>query len=564
MLTRMGIHNFALIEEMNIDFKPGVTVITGETGAGKSILIDALSILLGDRANSEYIRKGKDKFLIEGIFDLTDDMDALQALQERNVLVEDGELYLSRAFSQNGKGLILANNQAIHLKTVREIAPFLADIHGQYSNQIFLNDESHVIFLDSFTPEGKRAFSNYHKAYTAFRGAEKELLQIDTLSAERERELDILNFQINEIQEANLVLGEDTALAEEIQRMDNYEHLQKIVSGAYEAMENGRNPMLETLNVIRAEIKDLLRFDETLKDSSELIDSAYFQLEEGAHGLANYLDTIAFDEDRYEYCRSRDSLLYGLKKKYGNTMEAIFEYEHMAQKRLEELEAIDYEKSSLLAKVATLNEAALEALQNLSEIRHRNNMAITEALKSSLFDLGMENAVLTFDIEDRISNKALNSLGAEHVELMFSPNKGEGIRPLVKIASGGELSRIALAFSSVFSENSRHTIIFDEIDVGISGDVAIKVAEKIQRLAVDKQVFCITHMPQTVAIADQHLHLNKTEIDGRTVSSVSELTEADHINIIASMISGKAKSATATKIAEELVYRVKGTPMVPN
>lgn len=193
MLTRMGIHNFALIEEMNIDFKPGVTVITGETGAGKSILIDALSILLGDRANSEYIRKGKDKFLIEGIFDLTDDMDALQALQERNVLVEDGELYLSRTFSQNGKGLILANNQAIHLKTVREIAPFLADIHGQYSNQIFLNDESHVNFLDSFTPEGKCAFSNYHKAYTEFRGAEKELLQIDTLSAERERELDILN-----------------------------------------------------------------------------------------------------------------------------------------------------------------------------------------------------------------------------------------------------------------------------------------------------------------------------------------------------------------------------------
>lgn len=557
MLTRMGIHNFALIEEMHIEFHSGVTVITGETGAGKSILIDALSILLGERASSEYIRQDKDKFVIEGVFDLGDDEEALQALQDRNIFPEDGLLYLSRSFSQNGKGLLLANGQAIPIKMVREIAPYLADIHGQYSNQIFLHNESHAHFLDTYTQAGATAYANYVEAFKKYQVATKELSQMDTLSAERERELNMLNHQINEIEVAQLRIGEDKELAEEIQRMDNFEHLQSVTQSAYDSIADGRTPLLETLTVIRTEIKSLVRFDDTLQELSELIDSAYFQLEEGAHGLSAYADSISFDEEKYNYYRSRDSLLYELKKKYGNTIEEILAYANTAQTRLEKLESIQYEKATLIEQVQHLKEDLVSALYVLSEVRHSNNAAITTALYNCLRDLGMENAQLTFEIKDIDSTIPPNILGAEQLELMFSPNKGEGARPLAKIASGGELSRIALAFSSVFSENSHHTMIFDEIDVGISGDVAIKVAEKLKALAWGKQIFCITHMPQTAAIADHHLHLNKKEMDGRTISSITELNDDEHARNIATMISGKNISESAIRISEELIQRMK-------
>ena len=550
MLTQMSIRNFALIEQMNISFNDGITIFTGETGAGKSILMDAFSILLGERASSEFIRHGKDSFVIDGIFDIAHHQSIQELLESKNIMVEEGQLILSRSFNRNGKSSILANDQPIPLKALKEIGQFLADIHGQYSNQRLLDADTHHEYLDTFNQEGKTAYKAYREAYKVYKQAKQEVDNLQENMSERARELDMLRYQIDEIEDAGLSIGEDISIAEELKRLDSFEHIDKVLGSCYDAFYNGRQPLLDTINSIKVEVNDLVKYDTELKEVSEMVDSAYFQLEEAAQSLDRYRDTISYDEERYKYCQDRDTTIYGLKKKYGDSVEEILAYEEKAQARLEELEGLVFAQDELEARLEEAKKVAEEALTVLHKVRLKNAKVIATALHQELVDLGMPKGDIQFHIEE---GDELSSLGAKSIEMLFSANKGEQLLPLHKVASGGELARIALAFKSVFRSDTFKTMVFDEIDVGISGDIALKVAEKILNLSKTNQVFCITHLPQTASIAKQHYHLSKIEQDDRTISTLAVLNEAERVTQIASMMSGRGMSTTALAAAKELI-----------
>ena len=550
MLTQMSIRNFALIEQMNISFNDGITIFTGETGAGKSILMDAFSILLGERASSEFIRHGKDSFVIDGIFDIANHQSIQDLLESKNIMIEEGQLILSRSFNRNGKSRILANDQPIPLKALKEIGQYLADIHGQYSNQRLLDADTHHEYLDTFNKEGKEAYKAYTDAYKIYKQAKQDVDHLQENMSERARELDMLRYQIDEIEDAGLSVGEDVTIAEELKRLDSFEHIDNVLGSCYDAFYNGRQPLLDTINSIKVEVNDLVKYDGELKEVSEMVDSAYFQLEEAAQSLDRYRDTISYDEERYKYCQDRDTTIYGLKKKYGETVEDILAYEEKAQSRLEELEGLVFAQDELETRLEEAKKVAEEALTVLHEVRQKNAKEIATALHQELVDLGMPKGDIQFHIEE---GTELSSLGAKSIEMLFSANKGEQLLPLHKVASGGELARIALAFKSVFRSDAFKTMVFDEIDVGISGDIALKVAEKILNLSRTNQVFCITHLPQTASIAKQHYHLSKIEQDDRTISTLVVLNEEERVTQIASMMSGKEMSATALAAAKELI-----------
>ena len=550
MLTQMSIRNFALIEQMNISFNDGITIFTGETGAGKSILMDAFSILLGERASSEFIRHGKDSFVIDGIFDIAHHQSIQELLESKNIMVEEGQLILSRSFNRNGKSSILANDQPIPLKALKEIGQFLADIHGQYSNQRLLDADTHHEYLDTFNQDGKTAYKAYIEAYKVYKQAQQGVDNLQENMSERARELDMLRYQIDEIEDAGLSIGEDISIAEELKRLDSFEHIDKVLGSCYDAFYNGRQPLLDTINSIKVEVNDLVKYDAELKEVSEMVDSAYFQLEEAAQSLDRYRDTISYDEERYKYCQDRDTTIYGLKKKYGDSVEEILAYEEKAQARLEELEGLVFAQDELEARLEEAKKVAEEALTVLHKVRLKNAKVIATALHQELVDLGMPKGDIQFHIEE---GDELSSLGAKSIEMLFSANKGEQLLPLHKVASGGELARIALAFKSVFRSDTFKTMVFDEIDVGISGDIALKVAEKILNLSKTNQVFCITHLPQTASIAKQHYHLSKIEQDDRTISTLAVLNEAERVTQIASMMSGRGMSSTALAAAKELI-----------
>lgn len=550
MLTQMSIRNFALIEQMNISFNDGITIFTGETGAGKSILMDAFSILLGERASSEFIRHGKDSFVIDGIFDIANHQSIQDLLESKNIMIEEGQLILSRSFNRNGKSSILANDQPIPLKALKEIGQYLADIHGQYSNQRLLDADTHHEYLDTFNKEGKEAYKAYTDAYKIYKQAKQDVDHLQENMSERARELDMLRYQIDEIEDAGLSVGEDVTIAEELKRLDSFEHIDKVLGSCYDAFYNGRQPLLDTINSIKVEVNDLVKYDRELKEVSEMVDSAYFQLEEAAQSLDRYRDSISYDEERYKYCQDRDITIYGLKKKYGETVEDILAYEEKAQSRLEELEGLVFAQDELETRLEEAKKVAEEALTVLHEVRQKNAKEIATALHQELVDLGMPKGDIQFHIEEGTD---LSSLGAKSIEMLFSANKGEQLLPLHKVASGGELARIALAFKSVFRSDAFKTMVFDEIDVGISGDIALKVAEKILNLSRTNQVFCITHLPQTASIAKQHYHLSKIEQDDRTISTLVVLNEEERVTQIASMMSGKGMSATALAAAKELI-----------
>ena len=550
MLVRMGIKNFALIEHMQLEFAKGITIFTGETGSGKSILMDAFSILLGERASSEFIRHEKDSFLIEGVFDIAGDTALQDLLLKKNILLEDDTLILSRTFNRNGKSQILANDQVIPLKALREIGTYLADIHGQYSNQQLLLPDTHHMYLDTYNEEATQAYESYVTAYTAYASAKRQLEKLREESAQRIRELDMLRFQIDEIEDAQLQPNEDTTVSEELERLDNFEHLQSTISSCYDGIYSGRTPLIDGLNTVTSEVSDLVKYDKDMEEIAELLRSAYYQLEEAGQALDRYRDSISYDEERYFYLQERDTLIYNLKRKYGDTIEAILDYEERAQSRLEILESHESEESQLVERLIQLEQQAIKALGILTKVRHTHHKEITEALQQNLTKLGMPKAKLEFVME---GTDVLSSLGASRIELLFSANAGEALLPLYKVASGGELARIALAFKTVFNKATHKTLVFDEIDVGISGDIALQVAKQILQLSSENQVFCITHLPQTASVAKQHYHLHKVEESGRTISKVTVLSEEEHITQIARMMSGQSFSDTALETAKEMI-----------
>lgn len=558
MLQSLHIKNFALIEELHLDFSVGVTVFTGETGAGKSILLDAIGMLAGKRASASFVRNGAEAFLVEGAFFLPDDDERIRSfLGELHIEAEEGELVISRCFYRSGRGSVLVNGTIVPLAVVRRLGLLLLDIHGQYDSRLIFDKTRHVRLLDGFTAETRRIRKEYDGLYKEWRALCDEAAVLERDEGEKARLLGILDFQISEIEEARLKDGEDEELEEKIHRASHAEHITKGLREALFALEGGERQqgMLDAVSLVQRNLEKNAAYDEVFSPLAAKAESISYELESIHDELVTYADSMDFDEAALDKMQSRLAAIEKLKRKYGFTVADIRAFEAKAREDRERLSDSENRMADLQKQIS-LKEAQLSrAGDKLFQARLEGADLFKEKTEAVLQHLGLEKSRISFRIEpmDKIT-----AAGASSVDLYFSANSGEAEKPLAEVASGGEVSRIALALKSVFHEKGQEkTVIFDEIDVGISGQTGLQVASHIGRLGVAGQVFCITHLPQTAAIGDNHFFLYKEETNGRTVTKARVLHKADHVAEIARMFSGNDVTDTSLQAAEELIYKVK-------
>ncbi|HWJ04003.1 MAG TPA: DNA repair protein RecN, partial [Verrucomicrobiae bacterium] len=521
MLTELRIKNFALIDKLEIELTQGLNVLTGETGAGKSIIIDAVSLLLGGRASQEFIRSGTEKTLVEGCFRLESSSQVSSALLELGYELEDELLLLSRELSTGGKNTCRVQGKTVPLNLYREIGTLLIDIHGQHDYQSLLRPENHLALLDSFGEELtfiKEQVHNYSQAVMELRAQLVQLCGDDKDLARRE---DMLRFQLEEIGSANLQTGEEEDLLQERQRLVNAEKLSTLTQTAYEKLFSGwerQKSAFDLAGSVVANLKELAGIDARVSDLVADMESAYYQLEEVASALRTYSDEIVFDPQRQEQVEDRLTLMRTLKRKYGNSIAEVLAFYQQVAAELEKLDnqeqLIDELNHRLAQDEAKYNVAA----ENLTTARKKAAERLEKEVSGELADLNMPGTsfVVQFSLRDKVSR-----LGRDVVEFMFSPNPGEPEKSLVKTASGGELSRIILALKTILAKiDPVPTLIFDEVDSGVGGAAVRKVAEKLGKIAETRQVLCVTHSPQIASFADKHFYISKNAVENRTVTNV--------------------------------------------
>ncbi len=554
MLQTLQIKNFALFSSVMLDFSSGITIFTGETGAGKSLLMDAVGMLAGNRATGEYIRQGEDSFFIEGVFSYHGS-ELRCFMEEHNIPIEEDSLIISRRFTRSGKGNILANGVHITRSVLQQLASYLLDIHDQFNHYSIFNTSYQREILDSFDMELQELADKYRSCYGKWQRIQKELQTFyETLQSEA-RQRDILSFQLKEISEAALRDGEDSQLEKTVQAMRNSEKIQNALTHALTVLGEGKGEgVVSKLRQLRQEIAHAANCDSTLNDTVQQLETIVYELEDIQGTLCTHQDQLETESGNIDCYEQRLYLIQQLKRKYGSTIQEILQFSEKAEKELAMLDHKDETIEQMEAQANILKKELWELSGLLQKKREIAGNNITERLEQCLVDLGMAAPRLSFCI---VPMKDIQPFGAEHIELFFSSNPGEPPKPLGKISSGGEASRIALALKCIMTASDNRTIILDEIDVGISGDTAIQVAYKIRELSQSAQVFCITHLPQTAAAADDHFYLYKEIEDGRTYTRSRKLTPQDHIEAIASIFVGAAVTEESKKTAAALVEKIR-------
>jgi len=555
VLKTLTVSNFALIEYASIDFASGLNILTGETGAGKSILVDALNTVLGARVSSESIRGGSDFFRVEAVFEIAAGSSLRGLLHDQGIALEDdNSLIVSRHLSRQGKGIILANGCHIPLSILRQIGAELVDMHGQHENQALLKPETHLVLLDTFEPKIKAALDEYRRIYAAWCAATADMTQITSDSREREQRLDMLSWQTGEIAAAALLPGEDNILEQEVLVLANGEKIINGVSRSYALLSEGGKGfvgVLSALAEIKKELEMVVRFDAGVQTQLAAVTDGLYQLQETASELRDYCENLEFNPERLAGLQERLDVVHKLKKKYGPTIAEILSY---YQKAVTELAAItNYEErlSELTAKIATLKQQLIASATELDRLRRGSAQNLAEQICSHLIHLGMPKARLIVDVK---ASDRYTATGLNEVVILFSANPGEEPKPLQKIISGGELSRIALAIKTVSaSRDSVGTMVFDEVDTGVGGQTAQMVAEKIALVSRDKQVLCITHLPQIAAMADYHISVEKIIEGERTKTAVKILGGEEHKMEVTRMISGDNVTPAALRNAAEMI-----------
>ncbi|MDQ0208953.1 DNA repair protein RecN [Alkalicoccobacillus murimartini] len=558
MLIELSVRHFAIIEELTVPFDKGLTVLTGETGAGKSIIIDAIGLLLGGRGSAEFVRHGESRAEIEGLFAINKTHHAVLKASELGIQVED-ELILRREITSQGKSICRINGKLVTLGILREIGQSLVDIHGQHEHQSLMQPDKHLGFLDSYA--SKELKSTLHEYQHLYETAQKISTQIRSLS-ENEQEtaqrIDLLRYQLDEIEKAELKPNEDDELDLDRNRLANSEKLYTLLRESYERLYgDGRG--LDIINESAANLETASELDQDLKSLHETVNSSYFIMEEAAFSIREKMEQIEFDPDKLELIENRLAEIQQLKRKYGSTVEEILEYASRIEEELDSKLNKDDRLQVLNQKLeAVLLDLEVEA-EALTKIRTQAAEKLTESIHEQLRALYMEKTIFQIDFKNRSSIEkkglaAFSSKGVDHVEFFISTNPGEPLKPLAKVASGGEISRIMLAIKSIFSAHQGVTsVIFDEVDTGVSGRVAQAIAEKIYTIASGSQVLCITHLPQVAAMADQHLYISKQESKERVSTSVTGLVEKSKIEELARMISGVEVTELTRKHAHELL-----------
>lgn len=542
MLQSLHIRNFALIEQLDIEFKEGVTVFTGETGAGKSILLDALGIALGDRAAVDYIRTDTKEFFVTAQFDVTDMPSVQTYCNEQNIpLADDEPLIISRRLSQTGKGQILVNGMLTSLRTLAGLGSLLVDIHGQNDNLKLQSDRYQLHVLDTFNRDGRQPEEIYHKAYQTWQQAVQRQRKFLEQEEERETLLARLNKEVREISAAKINPEKDTDIEAEIKRLT---HAEKITAALQMASQllNASGGSLETISQALNELQKASSFDEALLASVQTLETAFYNVEEVARNLQESLYTIEYSPERLDQLQERAQLLKDLRLKYGDTLEEILVYQATIQKKIMELENAQETGDALAQAAAAAFQEAQTARDAWNETRYRAAAELSGEIEIALRDLDLPNGSLSYSL---IPGDTLTPQGLAEAELVFSANVGEPPKPLSEVGSGGELARISLALKTVLAaQMDLPTLVLDEIDVGISGNAALRVAERIHTLGQHTQVICITHLAQTAAIAQTHYHLYKESSGGRTQTHLVSIPESERAQELARLIEGDRFTGT--------------------
>lgn len=550
MLKELHIKNVAVIDEALIEFENGFNVLTGETGAGKSILIDSINMVIGSRSSKEIVRNGTDKAVVEALFE-ADSADVLEKLSEYGIDCDDGNIILSRQISAEGKSVSRCNGVIIPLNCTREIGELLVDIHGQNDNQKIMNRANHISYLDNYGKNGELLFK-YKNIYTKYKEIISKLDEFNQNKDEKEKRIELIKYQINEIESANLKIGEDKELEERRTFLQNAEKILSSIQTAYEALYGGDSFETAYDLVYRAErnLSELKECYSPAEAFSDRLSSALAEIEDISGELKSFLASTDYSVGELEEVENRLSLIDELKRKYGNPVSVINDFLKNIKAEYETLIFGDENYEELISQKEECEKMLNKSAVELSADRQKTAKDLEKRISEELTNLDMPNVNFIISIEkcDYCKN------GIDKVEFLISANKGEEPKPMNKIASGGELSRIMLAVKSVMSdfENSE-TMIFDEIDTGVSGRAAQKIAEKIAGFSGHCQVFAVTHLSQIAAMADTHFLIKKEDNGIRTFTKVEKLNKEERISELGRIIGGVSVTYTTLKSAEEML-----------
>jgi DNA repair protein RecN (Recombination protein N) len=552
MLRELQISNLAIIEKLHVEFHGGLNILTGETGAGKSIIIDAVNLILGGRASTDLIRSGAEEASVEALFDLGDRPALLKSLADSGVDCE-GELLVRRTVSRGGKNRVFIAGGLATTAMLSEITRTLINIYGQHESQTLLKTEQHLRLLDGFagTLPLRESFGSRFEAYQS---AKAELEALEQGEREAARRLDLLSFQSEEIAEAKLYAGEEEELHEERQRLAHGEKLLRSSQQAFDDLYGGDGALLGGLRRVISAVAEAGAIDHTLAPVAETLEAAYAQLEDASLTLRDYAAGMEADPGRLEQLDDRLDAINRLKRKYGENISEILSYQSGVAAELAALTGREQAKEELSEASAALKAELSKLGAELSRARRKGALALKSGMERELSELGMTHAVFETSLESLAEPK---SYGFERAEFLFSPNPGEPPKPLAKIASGGELSRLMLALKQLHPESEVPTLIFDEVDSGISGATSALVGVKLKRVARSQQVLAITHLPQVAAFADLHLRVEKSVLEGRTATCVERLEGEGQVAEVARMLGGARVTEKTLEHAREMIQEAR-------
>ena len=552
MLLEISIKNFAIIEEISLNFEQGMTVLTGETGAGKSIIIDAMNMMLGSRSTTDVIRHGAPKAEIEGLFSLENSRALREIFEEQGWELTD-ELIIRREILQNGRSVSRINGQMVNLSVLKTVGQHLVDIHGQHDQEELMRPQLHITMLDEFgSADFLNLKSRYQETFDRYRSLRKQVLTLQKNQQEYKARIEMLEFQMAEIESAALKSGEDTALHQERDRLLNHKLIADTLTNAYTMLDNEDFSSLTNVRSAMNDLESIEDYDPAYKELSGSLSETYYVLEDVSKRLEDILDGLDFDGDRLLQVESRLDLINSITRKYGGQVDDVLEYFAQISKEYSLLTGSNLSSEDMDKELRLLERELVELAQELSQARHGLATQLEAEIKQELQDLYMEKA--RFKVQ--FTKSKFNREGNEQVEFYISANPGEDFKPLVKVASGGELSRLMLAIKSAFSRKEGKTsIVFDEVDTGVSGRVAQAIAQKIHKIGSNGQVLAISHLPQVIAIADYQFFIEKISDENSTVSTVRLLTADERVQEVAKMLAGEDVTEAALTQARELLKK---------
>ena len=550
MLLEISIKNFAIIEAISLNFEKGMTVLTGETGAGKSIIIDAMNMMLGARATMDVIRHGTSKAEIEGLFSV-ENSHALQMIFDEQGIELGDEIIIRREILQNGRSVSRVNGQMVNLSVLRSIGQYLVDIHGQHDQEELMRPQLHIQMLDGFGDAGFLELKQaYQTNFDAYRKMRKQLLEIKKNQEEHKARIEMLEFQMAEIESASLQPGEDLKLNQERDKLLNHKNIADTLTNAYTMLDNEEFSSLANVRSAMNDMESIEEYDVEYREISTSISESYYVLEDVTKRLEDIIESLDFDGNRLMQIESRLDLLHAITRKYGGNVDDVLMYFAKITEEYNLLTGNHLSSDDMEAELKKLEVSLVDLATKLASARHNLAQQLEIEIQQELKDLYMDKA--RFQVQ--FTKGKFTREGNESVEFYISTNPGEDFKPLVKVASGGELSRLMLAIKSAFSRKEGKTsIVFDEVDTGVSGRVAQAIAQKIHKIGQNGQVLAISHLPQVIAIADYQFFIEKISNDHSTVSTVRLLSVEERVEEVAKMLAGENVTEAALSQARELL-----------